>query len=510
MDRGLSGFSGENLAAGVLGEFVRQARAGKIAKGSVLIVENPDRISRQKFATAYARFYQPVLEAGIEIHFVSLRCVLKPNHSFVDLSQVGVDMDRANSESAAKSERVEKAWAVKKHSSPPGIVITGVMPAWLKGKVGEPIRVHERRAETVRLIFKMAAGGMGKRLITRRLNEKKIPTFGAEHWAHSTVQKILFNRAVLGEYQPMKGRPGRKGNGTKINGESLKRVPDGPPRLGFFPVIVSLHLWDKAHASMSARRAVNERGQVIPNSGGQRGGIHNLFAGLVSDGNMGFPMHWQDKGKRSRPKLATASKDVNGRTPNTIVYADFEAAFLTWLDQLDWSSVIDTADSEEIRRYEEQIAELKAGIEADTRKIETIIDALIDLPSSALKARLRAIETAVASHISELSVMETKLTEAKTKHRDLLNANVVYRTLSKAKSLETRARLRAEIARKIARITFWFHRDENTPKLVPDPKDDLFPFAKVTFTNGRERYVVWFNNGFMTLERPKGYFPKQA
>jgi DNA invertase Pin-like site-specific DNA recombinase len=141
VDRGLSGFSGENLAAGVLGQFVRQARAGKIAQGSVLIVENPDRISRQKFATAYARFYQPVLEAGIEIHFVSLRCVLKPNHSFVDLLQVGVDMDRATSESAVKSERLGKAWAVKKHSSPPGIVITGVMPAWLKGKVGEPIRV---------------------------------------------------------------------------------------------------------------------------------------------------------------------------------------------------------------------------------------------------------------------------------------------------------------------------------------------------------------------------------
>ena len=53
-----------DLSAGVLGEFVRQARGRKIAQGSVLIVENPDRISRQKFATAYARFYQPVLEAG--------------------------------------------------------------------------------------------------------------------------------------------------------------------------------------------------------------------------------------------------------------------------------------------------------------------------------------------------------------------------------------------------------------------------------------------------------------
>jgi len=33
-------------------------------------------------------------------------------------------------------------------------------------------------------------------------------------------------------------------------------------------------------------------------------------------------------------------------------------------------------DSEEIRRYEQRIAELKASIEADSRKIETIIDAL--------------------------------------------------------------------------------------------------------------------------------------
>ena len=59
---------------------------------------------------------------------------------------------------------------------------------------------------------------------------------------------------------------------------------------------------------------------------------------------------------------------MKGRTLNTIVYADFEVAFLTWLDQLDWSSLIDIADLEEIQRYEERIAELKARIEADSRK----------------------------------------------------------------------------------------------------------------------------------------------
>jgi DNA invertase Pin-like site-specific DNA recombinase len=64
VDRGLSGFSGEKLALGVLGEFVRQVRAGKIARGSALLVENPDRLSRQKFAVAYARIYQPCSKPG--------------------------------------------------------------------------------------------------------------------------------------------------------------------------------------------------------------------------------------------------------------------------------------------------------------------------------------------------------------------------------------------------------------------------------------------------------------
>jgi hypothetical protein len=50
-------------------------------------------------------------------------------------------------------------------------------------------------------------------------------------------------------------------------------------------------------------------------------------------------------------------------------------------------------------------------------------------------AAIRATEKAVTSHMAELSVTEAKLTDAKKKHRDLLNNNIVYRTLSKAKGL---------------------------------------------------------------------------
>ena len=50
-----------------------------------------------------------------------------------------------------------------------------------------------------------------------------------------------------------------------------------------------------------------------------------------------------------------------------------------------------------------------------------------------------------------------------------------------------------------SRIDFWFHREKNTPYLGSDSKNDLFPFARVTFTNSQQRYIVLVENGFMTL-----------
>lgn len=64
-----------------------------------------------------------------------------------------------------------------------------------------------------------------------------------------------------------------------------------------------------------------------------------------------------------------------------------------------------------------------------------------------------------------------------------------------------RTRLRQEIRRKVAKIDFWLHRDEKTPQLVPDPKNDLFPFARIEFANGQNRMVVMLDDGqFLTFQ----------
>jgi len=46
-DIGVSAFKGANVASGAFGRFLEAVRSGKIAKGSYLLVESLDRLSRQ-------------------------------------------------------------------------------------------------------------------------------------------------------------------------------------------------------------------------------------------------------------------------------------------------------------------------------------------------------------------------------------------------------------------------------------------------------------------------------
>jgi hypothetical protein len=79
---------------------------------------------------------------------------------------------------------------------------------------------------------------------------------------------------------------------------------------------------------------------------------------------------------------------------------------------------------------------------------------------------------------------EKRLETAKNKHRDLLDESVLYATLSKAKDLETRSRLRQEIRRKVSRIDIHFGK-----KAKEFMGADAL--AKVYFTNGAERWIVF-------------------
>jgi DNA invertase Pin-like site-specific DNA recombinase len=164
VDRGKSAYTGKNVSEGQLGEFIKRIESKKIPKGSILIVESPDRVSRQKFSEAFPT-YQRILSAGIEIHFLSIHDVLKPSHTYADTIRIGIEIDRANSESALKSERCGAAWSKKRQNANGKAAMSARVPAWLKAVKGQPIRVIPERVTVVRKMFEWAAKGLGQYVI---------------------------------------------------------------------------------------------------------------------------------------------------------------------------------------------------------------------------------------------------------------------------------------------------------------------------------------------------------
>src|SRR5664280_2213095 len=65
-DLGLSAFTGVHRTKGAFGIFIKLVEEGKIPAGTVLLVENLDRLSREKPLRAIAQI-TTIVEAGIKV-----------------------------------------------------------------------------------------------------------------------------------------------------------------------------------------------------------------------------------------------------------------------------------------------------------------------------------------------------------------------------------------------------------------------------------------------------------
>jgi len=155
-----SGYYGKQEA---LENFLTLVNEGKIKRGSVLIVESLDRLSRQKILIQLKQFIS-ILEAEIEL------ITLLDNQRFTldsigDPSQLMISisiMHRAYMESELKSKRLKEAWINKRENQK---IFTARCPEWLelkKNKKGE--YYFDKNNEVVKAIkrmFKMKLEGMG-------------------------------------------------------------------------------------------------------------------------------------------------------------------------------------------------------------------------------------------------------------------------------------------------------------------------------------------------------------
>lgn len=261
-DTGVSAFRGKNAKFGALAEFMKLVDAGKVADGSVLIVENIDRLSRENVFDAFNLFSR-IIGAGVtlvtaEPYDVYDKAGVQGN--VAKLMVPLVYMMRAHDESKTKSERIHQAWGQRrKRAAEGGAVLTERCPAWLR-VVGGCYQIIEPRAKVIRGIFKDVRGGLGAGRVVRKLVEKKVPPFGRSGaWTYSYVRKLLTWPAVCGDLQLYVQRGGGKS-------------PEGAVVPDYYPAVVSRDDYDAARAVMAGRRNTEGR----PSRGEE-----NLFTGLL-------------------------------------------------------------------------------------------------------------------------------------------------------------------------------------------------------------------------------------
>jgi len=264
VDPGLSAYHGVNVREGALAGFLKAVRDKKIAPGTILLVEELDRISRQSPERSLELFLG-IVNKGVVV--VTLNTGDTFERGKIDIGRLMVAVVKfctAHDESAKKSYRLGEVWKAKRRNidkSP----MTSQVPSWLKLEDGRIVE-DKVKADVVRRIFQMVLDGYGRSAITHELN-RTTPSISTTrrsgHWRQSYIAKILTSRAVIGEFQPH----------TYIRDEhdEEKRVPVGDPVRGYYPAVVDPKTFYAVQSVIKSRRLkIGPSTQFV-----------NLFSGLL-------------------------------------------------------------------------------------------------------------------------------------------------------------------------------------------------------------------------------------
>lgn len=478
-DTGVSAYRGKNALKGHLADFLRKVEQGVIPQGSVLIVENLDRLSRAPILES-TEIIGSILRAGIDI--VTLTDGLRHraadirSNSYAYMLPV-MSLCRAFEESRRKSERVGAAWANKrKRARAEGHILTARGPAWLVKTKNGWVPIPEKVA-IIQRIFALALQGWGRYRISEYLNLKLILPFSqgqrkGNGWHPTYIARLLNERKVLGELQP----------GTSLDG---RRCKDGQPISDYYPPIIEEATWLK----------VNQRKKPSP---GRPSPIINLFQGLLKDGYTHAAMRFCTKGKKEEHHtlgvwIISDSRRL-GMTPDAKPpaficaanwpYRHFEGFVLKFLRELDWQEVRNHGKTERQTQLETEETLGKAQLSEIENAQKRALEAL---RSTATPPALLAKEL---TRLEEESVScQARLTSICHELADLVSTSAHLNDLpdlSGEYDSESRLRLRCEIRRRVKAIHVYTQGLPNELGVILTP----LPSIEIELANGHSRFAI--------------------
>jgi DNA invertase Pin-like site-specific DNA recombinase len=487
-DEGVPGYMGRNAKVGALARFLKAIEEGMVAPGSVLVVENLDRLSRNEPLEGLD-LLKTIIRAGVEI--VTLhdgRRYTRENMSrdVVFLINALLILARGYEESDTKSKRLSASWQNKRRMVTQGQIISSWVHPWLR-VVGAKkngartdfseakIVVVEERARVVRQIFAWAKDGWGYMRIASELRSRRVKPWGRASWSITRIAKIIKNRAVIGEYQPCRYEGGAYG----------KRTPDGSPVKAYFPRIVSDEDFENAQPS------------VTGNPGGRRGKWVRLLSGLLVDPR-DRAMHVHSNAGGTFPAYQTAAHLVAPGEKGMRWSAEhLDRCVIAACREINWNRLYSGGhkQQDQLEALLKEIAKEEAMVR---RKIENAAEAILSGGTfgDLIKKQVQQFE-------EKLTALKAERLKAQSQLDEYRRASVAEPTMF-AQAIPSdstlRAKLRLELQALVEKVQVW--PDGRTPDSFWKPaleraKELSPPRARHSITNGAVMGAVrlYFKNG---------------
>jgi DNA invertase Pin-like site-specific DNA recombinase len=405
-DEGISAFDGLNVERGALGAFLTAVRSGEVPRGSWLLVESLDRISRQKPRKA-ARLMEDIIEEGITVVDLQDGAREYSAETLDDDSLLLVGMVlrfiRANEESEIKAARVAAARQREREQfashQPLMKAYTKQLPGWLRwNDYTKQIEAIPERAEVVRKMFEMADAGAGQHKIAGWLNENAGEPWGRGkrrgcRWHRSYVRKVLTNRAVIGIFTPHIVQRDPK---TR---RKIRRPLDAIHHR--FPAIVERELFERVSSRI---------GTTAPRGKNAGARVRSIFAGILKCRHCGGAVTRVSKGEHVYLVCSAANSKPRSCRYEAIPYGEAEDAFVRAIRH-----VIDEAPrGKDTAELERQIGMADGAVDALFDEVQELLTISIEDKSAAARKTLSQREEDLAKATEHLRALRERLDRTTT------------------------------------------------------------------------------------------------
>ncbi|MCR5881547.1 recombinase family protein [Rhizobacter sp. J219] len=356
-DLGISAFKGKNVRDGALGAFLKAVEDGKVARNSILIVENLDRLSRAKPTEALALFIN-IINSGITIVTASdgdqqtFTADKINNDNGMSLFGAMMVLIRAHGESVRKSKLARDGLRIRLEQG----MRHGKAPFWLKPTEDRTgYTIIEDQANIVREVFRMRAESIGASRIAQHLNTKYGWKYGAPQ-----VARLLQNPAVIG---------------TRVSQAGYEPRPDH-----YTPIISKAEFYD-VQRLMSAN---------IGTKRGKRSDDEpNLFTGLLYCSLCGTRTRFFRANKYVSQRYLRCEAALSHRcTARNVNYDAFEKEvigfllldqdedFVSILDKKPSRKAVSSAELQSLKDQQERLIDLAADGLMNTRMVTEKLNAI--------------------------------------------------------------------------------------------------------------------------------------